>query len=695
MFYLSSVHRHLSSERDRFTLWVPVLLGVGIGVYFALPEEPGWRLPLLITLAFFALTFLARHDLGWRTVSIVAGLIALGVTVATWRTLAVAAPFINDEMYYREVQARIDDIREKEKGQKLILSHLVIQGLKPEETPHYISVTLREDMPALAVGDQLTLKATLFPPPLPAMPGSYDFARQFYYERIGAVGYAPKLPVIEEKGAASGFEEWLNHLRLSLAARIAAPMAAQNAPVAAALMVGEMSNVSKEVADAMRDAGLYHVLSISGLHMSLAAGLIFVSLRFLLCLYPPWALRLPVKKIAAGAGLLGAFVYLLLAGYPVPAIRSFVMVACVMLAVLFDRRGISLYSLAWAALLVLLFQPEALTGASFQLSFAATLGILAFYERYRHLLYEPGMSWRRRIWLYFIGLMTTSLVASLATTPLVIYHFNRFSLWGIAANMLMVPLATFWIMPAAVLAFLMMPLGLERLPLVWLDYGIGWMIAGSRWFAQLPYASVAIPPPSFAGLLLVVLGGLWLCLWQQRWRLLGLPLMLAGLATVALHQPYDLLVSDDGSHVALRLPDGHFLFAKGKPDSFDAQVWLRYHGQDGGLLPKDRPELATCDDARCLYTLHGHSIAIGMRKRAKDNICEGRVDIAVSTEYLNDEECEHVSLLLDRWYLRNYGAVAVRLANGIEVFNANDSRGRRPWVQSPLVPPGNRGINER
>ncbi|NBX04496.1 MAG: ComEC family competence protein, partial [Alphaproteobacteria bacterium] len=358
---------------------------------------------------------------------------------------------------------------------------VTIEELPTAETPQKISVSLRKPMEELQIGDEIRFKAMLFAPPTPVMPGAYDFARQFYFDRIGAVGFAPKPPEIIVHTPPSHFSAWLNGLRKSINDRIVTPMSPEAGPVAAAMMVGEMTAVPKQVGDDMRDAGIYHVLSISGLHMSIAVALVYISMRFLLALYPPLSMRLPAKKISAFVGLLSAVAYLLLAGYPVPAIRSFVMVACVMVAVMLDRRGVSLYSLAWSAVLILIFQPEAMLGASFQLSYAATIGIVAFYERFSHMLYANDGSFIRRIRVHFWGLILTSLVAALATTPLVIYHFNRFTLWGIAANMLMMPLASFWIMPAAVLAFLAMPFGLEHWPLIWLNEGIEWMLAGARY----------------------------------------------------------------------------------------------------------------------------------------------------------------------------------------------------------------------
>jgi competence protein ComEC len=684
---IRALHLIFQQEQGRLILWLPVLFGVGVGIYFSLPFEPGiwWLIGgswfcALVAAIFWRSSF-------FRILFIALLVVTLGMLRAETRTISVAAPVLQEEIFFRPVEGKITDIQVREKGEKLIITDVYIEGLAEDITPKRISVSLKAEQQGIAVGDMVQLRATLFPPPTPVMPGAYDFARMFYYEQLGAVGYTPKPVEIMEKASPNGFEQELNTLRLSLTARILAPMTPENGWVAAAMMVGEQSGVSKEVSEAMRGSGIYHVLSISGLHMSLAVMLVFVSVRFLLSLWPPFALRFPIKKIAAVIGLASSFAYLLLAGYPVPAVRSFIMVACVMLAIVFDRSGINVFSLAWAAAITLLWQPESLLGASFQLSFAATLGILAFYERYSHTLYRPDMGFIHKIRLYFLGIMLTSLVATIATTPLVIYHFNRFTLWGIAANMLMLPLASFWIMPAAVISFLLMPFGLEHYPLLALDYGISLMMRGARLFAGLPYASITLPPPSFWGILLTVFGGLWLCIWQRKWRLAGVPLMIIGMATIALHHPYDLLVSPDASKVALRLDNGRFIFLRGKDASFDGQAWLRTHGQETGLpLEEMEGALGSCGKHKCTVSAYGKKIVVMRGKKKTGASCDGKPDIVISQNYLGENpECRKIPLLIDKDYLQTRGATAIRFHTGdMSIENATELRGDRPWVNTSL-----------
>lgn len=674
----------LHGEQDRIILWLPVLFALGIGVYFYLPYEPDTWFSVGISLFFIISALLFRKVFTIRILFIALFIVSLGMLRIELRTKEVAAPVLQEKIFHRLTEGKITDIKNREKGDKLILENVIIEGLPEEYTPEKISVSLKQKIDNLEVGDKIQLYAILFPPPTPVMPRAYDFSRMFYYEQLGAVGYSPKPPVIIEKNVKSGFEQYLNKLRLDITKLILAPMSEENGWIAAAMMTGEQSGVSDEASEALRGSGLYHVLSISGLHMSLAAMIVYSSLRFLLVLYPAFALRFPVKKIAAGVGLVSAFIYLLLAGYPVPAIRSFIMVACVMLAIIFDRLGISIFSLAWAVLIILLWQPEALLGASFQLSFAATIAILAFYEHFSHLLYERDTSTIRKIKLYFLGIILTSLVATIATTPFVIYHFNRFTLWGIAANMLMLPLAGFWIMPCAVLAFLAMPLGLEYYPLIALEKGISFMMSGARFFASLPYSSISIPSLSFFGLILVIFGGLWLCIWHQKWRILGIPVFVAGIFTIFLHKPYDIIINNDAGKVALRLEDGNFIFLRGKEDSFDGQVFLRSHGKEKAVdIKATDPSKVICEKNKCTTHAYGKKTVVTKGKKNIEKSCNGNPNIVISGNYLaNIEECKNTPLLIDENYLHKNGATTLRFNNKkIEIETAKEHRGNRPWVR--------------
>lgn len=678
----------LFMERDRLVLWFPVFLGLGIAAYFAESSPSPIGLPALVA-GLCALAALFTRRLLWMRVMFMAiAALALGFTVTGLRLYEVQAPVLQEKIFFKTVTGTINELQQKNGKTKLILRDVNIETVDAEHTPKYISISLRKLQSELRIGDRVQLPAALFPPPTPAMPGSYDFSRMYYFKQLGAVGFSPKPAEVIQATQENKSADRLTALRLSIADHLQARMNKDESAVAAAMMVGDQSRISDEVSESMRVAGIYHILSISGMHMTLAIGLMYFSIRFLLSLFPGVALRLPTKKIAASVGLVGGLVYLLLAGYPVAAVRSYIMVACVMVAVLLDRKGISLYSLAWAATLILLISPESLLTAGFQLSFAATLAIVVLYERYGHHIYDSDAGWLRGFRLYLLAVMLTSLAATLYTTPLALYHFNRMAIWGVAANMLMVPLSSFIIMPAAVAVFLLMPMGWDA-PALWaLEKGIRWMIEGSNWVATLPYADLILPSPNFAGFVAIIVGGLWFAIWRSNLRWLGLAPIAAGLVTIAFYQPYDVIVSDDAKRVAYRTPDNQWVMVRGNTDSFEAESWLRMSGAKAALTrteaKKQRSDI-TCDKMSCVITRGDHMIAISLKRDWENTLCASGADIVISDSYVHEDKCPQAKHIIDREFVEIHGAAALRLAPAVAVITSDAQRGTWPWSKQVLV----------
>jgi len=675
-----------TAERHRLPLWVPVLVGCGIALYFVrYTPTPLWPLVAGLAAAGFLCAVLWKYAFP-RLLALMGFALLLGGVSAGIRLHIVDGPVLREPVYFKMVEGTVEDIQRKEKKVKLVLNQPVVETLETGDTPLRLSITLKELDAPLSIGDRVQLPAMLFPPPAPAMPGAYDFARMFYFEQLGAVGFSPRqpevLPAKQEDGsprsARDGVGDWLTALRLNIADHLVATMGAEMGAVASALMVGEQSRVPEEISESMRASGIYHILSISGLHMSLATGLIFYLVRLLLALVPHAAMHWPNKKIAAIFGLVGGAAYLLLAGAPVPAIRSYIMVACVLGAVLMDRKGISMFSLGWAATLILLLMPESLFTASFQLTFAATLAIIGLYERYGSLLFHAHAGFARRCFLYFLGLMLTSLAATFYTSPLAIIHFNRMAIYGILANMLVVPLSSFWIMPMAMLSFLTMPFGLDAWPLAALKIGLEWMMAMSRFVSNFEYANITLPAPNEAGVALIVAGGLWFALWWTRMRFLGLAMLVVGLCTIALFRPYDLIISDDAKRVAYRSESGQWVMVRGDVDSFESEIWLRMQGAESMVsrteAKKTIPELA-CDKSTCQITRGDQTIVIAIRKDAGGNLCASGAELVVSGQYL---DCETIPHVIDRAFVTKHGAAAVRFGSGAFTIDTTQEK-RRDW----------------
>lgn len=675
------------AEQNRWTLWLPVCLGAGIALYFLLGDEPAWWIgPLALAVAAAAVfVFRRRFALQIALWGMVA--FAAGFAIAQFRTARVDAPVIEKRIGPVWIAGRIMRIDLRGDGRRLWLDRLSIARLARDKTPERVRIRLRGRRPALSPGDTVRVRAILYPPPGAAAPGAFDFARRAYFERLGAVGFAIGAVRQADNGAAAPSSSpsiAIAALRQGLTRRVLAALPGPSGGIAAALMTGERGAIPPDILAAMRDSGLAHLLAISGLHIGLVGGILFFGIRLLLAAFERTALRHPIKKWAAAAAVVGAFGYLLVSGASVPTQRAFIMLGLVFAAVMLDRLPISMRLVAWAATAVLVIAPESLLSVSFQMSFAAVIALIAVYERVVARAAErTGKRRLPRALIYLGGVLLTTLIAGLATAPFALYHFNRMALYGIVANLVAVPLTGIWIMPWAVAAFALMPFGLERLALGPMGWGIEGVIAVALWVQGLPGSVAVLPAMPPMGLALVALGGLWLCLWRRRWRYLGLAPVTAGMISIALMQPPDILVDGSGRLMAVRGADGTLLLSSKTVERYKAGVWLRRAGETAA---KEWPRDGTgsdgrlaCDGLGCIYRAAGHTVALVRRQGALLEDC-ATATVVISRVPVRRRACRGPLAVIDRFSLWREGPHAVWLdAGSVRIESVSRSIGDRPW----------------
>lgn len=683
-------------QRERWVLWLPVLVGVGIALYFGLPTEPPATLgpALAIGVALFGILATAYPALQvarlWP-IAVGALAVTVGFAAAQIKAVTVGTEMLGERVGPTLVSGRVDLVEGFPDGQRLTLHRPTISGRDATRALQAVRIRLRGAQPAIRPGDRISVRAVLTPPPPPALPGGYDFQRQAYFDGLAAVGYsvggATVSPAEEEPSISVGI--WFARLRTIVAERIRAHLDGATAAVTTALLNGEQRAVPDRTMAAIRDSGLAHLLSISGLHIGMVAAIVLFAVRGGLALVPPLALRFPIKKWAAVVSVIAAGAYTLLAAAPVPSQRSFLMVAVILLAMLLDRQGISMRLLAFAASVVLITQPEAMLGPSFQMSFAAVLALMSAYEamRDRRGVSDAPTSPGRRALVYLAGVMVSTLVASTATAPYAAYHFNRFQVYSIAANMIAVPVTGFWIMPFAVAALLLMPFGLEGLPLVPLSWGVDVVIWVADSVASWPGAVVLLPAMPTWSLGLISLGGLWLCLWRGRPRWLGLGAILFGLAGLLTVESPDLLVDGSGRLLATAVDGGGLSFSSKNVGRATREAWLRRVGAKApagywptrGASPDER---LRCDSLGCIYHSRNRVVAISRRGESLIEDCH-LADVVISLVPIRGA-CASARAQLDRLALWREGAHAVWLdGDPIRIESVNDARGDRPWVLRP------------
>lgn len=672
----------VAAERLRWPLFLPAGMAIGVAGYFGLAAEPAWWAGSGVA-ALAAVSIAAtRNRHGLHAVAWAALALALGFAAAQIRTAMVAAPMLRAEIGPVGVEGRIAEIERRDDGARIVVSAPGIRGLAPADTPSRVRIVLARDPASLGPGDRIRVTAVLRPPPPPVAPGAFDFQRHAFFEEIGGVGFAygdpRRLGSADAAATLDGYRD-----RLSRDVRAALP--GTTGTVAAALLTGLRDAIPEDALDAMRASGLAHLLAISGLHLGLIAGSTFFALRFLLALWEPLALRWPIKKIAAAAALGAACAYLMLAGAPVPTQRAFLMTGLVLTAAMLDRAAISMRLVAWAATAVLLIRPESVLGPSFQMSFAAVIGLVAAYEAWRSRAQRDGAvdggapSPIRRCGRYLGGLLLSSAVATVATAPIGLHHFQTIPSYGVLANLVAVPVTGALIMPAGLVALLLHPVGLAGPALVVMGWGIDLVLAVASTVAAWPGAVLRLPAPPVAATLLMAGGGLWLCLFERRPRWLGLIAVAAGAGLALLGTPPDLFLSADGRLVGIRAGDTLYVSSL-RRRRFDRDMWARLSGLEAVAAfpaPEPGPRALACDPGGCILRRDDQVVAVSTDRLTLAEDCR-RSDVVISTVWAGP--CA-APLVVDPRYVRERGALAVRLtSSGARVTGAEDSRGHRPWV---------------
>lgn len=668
----------LAERRGQLFVWCPVCFATGIGIYFSLSEEPSiWLLCGLALVALIAVAVAYVKTTVLTPILVVVVLIIAGGVTAAIQTHGVSAPVLGFR-YYGPIEGRILKIDKSQSDAiRLTLDQVVLSDMSPDKVPKRVRVALHGTLGYVdpVPGLRVMLTGHLSPPSGPVEPGGFDFQRHAWFLKIGAVGYT-RTPVLRRAPAERSVWLALHRLRQSILRGVTHRVQGDRGAFAAALLTGDRSQISPAGLEALRHANLAHLLAISGLHMGLLTGLVLGALRLCFALWPWFALRAPTKKRAAGGALAAAGFYLALSGGNVATQRAFVMVSVMLLAILLDRRALTLRAVAIAAMILLILRPEALSEPGFQMSFAATTALVAVWQACQKIdtrSVPKPLKW-------FGALALSSLIAGAATAPFSAAHFNQIAHYGLLANMLALPVMSIIVMPAAILTTLLWPFGLAGWGLWMMAFGCQWILAVAHWVSGMEGAIRQIPAPPELVLPFISFGALTVILWQGRMRWAGLLFCGVGLCLWQSHARPDVLIAGSGRTVGV-LRQQERVMNKPRGDGFVVKNWLENDG-DGAAqsLAAARDGFESRDKDR-----------IWLGKPLKIAVLAGRDPTARVAQYCNKgfwvvlpakrtgdypADCE----VFDPQRLSETGVIAIRLQDGFpQMETARERAGVRPW----------------
>jgi competence protein ComEC len=700
----------LDTERGRLALWLPVFMGAGVRGYYGPRFDPEPWAGVVVAGPAIGLA-VGLPGLRWLIAPAAAA--AFGFCTAQFATARAPPIEVDLPTHATIVTGTIAAVEALPEGRRITIQPARLDG-SAEPLRRSVRIRLqKKDDGDLSSGDLVRIRALVRPPSSPSYPGGWDLQRTAFYSGLGASGYALGKAERTLQAMPSGPTRFVQWLRESIARRVTASIPGAAGAVSVTLLTGASMAIPEADHAAFRDAGLAHLLAVAGLHIGIVMGFAWALSRFGFALSEHASLFWPTKKLAAISALLAGGAYMVLTGMHVPIIRSFAMACVLTIAVLADRRPFSLRGLAIAAVMLMLIAPQEVPEVSFQMSFSAVLALIAGYEALRPWLRRlHGATWHRRLVSHLVALALTSALAGSASAPYGAYHFGHVQVYFVLANMVAVPLTALWVMPAGLIALLLMPLHLEPLALVPMGWGAQLVVWVARATAALPEATFTVRHMPAWGLCVFSLGLAWLGLWRTKRRILGVVVMLAGLVSPLLDRPPDLLVSNDGRLIAVRTEQGAFLQQTPGGSKFVRDAWAQYwavgsyqsiskglvtgspglSAQAGATSDRlntggrsyETNEAIRCEKDACLLRPYpGRPGAMLARGAQHPDFC-AEVSVIVSAEPARGLCPRPWPQLVDRFTVWRNGSAAIWLErNGATIVTDRSERGSRPWVPTP------------
>lgn len=600
---VTTIENWLESERERLPLLIPVAIGLGIS-FWQLHGPQMAPVLFAVCLGIIGIGFSLRRASRLSLVLIAGALLVITGYAAISVKSVVAGSVSIERPWTGRIAGKIENV-EDVSARGIVRLRLYL-GDHPQ-LPKVIRVNVDKDVASaeLVPGTIIAGKVRLMPPPGPALPGSYDFARTAWFAGIGATGRV--MGRIEVVTPARTSQNFWNSARNYLSAHIQRAMGDDTGPVGSALLVGARGGIDEADAEALRNAGMAHLLSVSGLHVTAVVGGCFVLAASMLAFWPWFALRVPVPLVAAAFSAIVAVLYTLLTGAEVPTVRACIAALLILIALAMGRDALSLRLLAAGATFVLLFWPESLAGPSFQLSFAAVGTIIVLHESpfVRNWMARREEGWLSRVARQASGLLLTGLAIEMVLAPIALFHFHKSGLYGALANIVAIPLTTFAIMPAQLLGLLFDQLwsGLGW-PFWWIaSLGIKAILSLAHGVSNAPGAIALLPEMPLWAFATMVLSGLVMAIFSTRKRFVALvPAAIAAIFMITAPRP-DMLLTGDGQHLAVAFENGKLaLLRPGAGDYARSILGETAAVSDVAVALEEMPG-TRCNDDGCSFAL--------------------------------------------------------------------------------------------
>lgn len=548
-------------EARRFILWVPFIYGAGCALGLGPLCDLNLKYIIFSQIFFIILFFISiiknENQSFFRDIFqfllLCCFILLLGILGAIKRTNDVSSPLIEKAQIYNNLYGKITNISRSYDGNwRAKISVFSINGIHQKALPKYVRINI-DGLKPDKVGDFIKCNAFIAPPDLQIHPFAYDFARDAWFEKIGGIGRCQTNIEYIKNNNSNNFKQWLEIKRSQISQQISGEIIGGGKGFLAAISTGDRSYISKADMEALQISGLGHIVSVSGLHVGLVAGIVFLVFKKFFALFPFIALRFDTRKIAAILAFICILYYTFFTGAEAPALRALIMAGVMMAGILINRKAISMRGLVVAALVLLIINPENALDAGFLMSFLATMALVALWEYGEIKQFLKPRNPIETILFWIFGAALTSFVAGIATIPISLVNFQTLNTYGLFANLISAPISDFIVAPAAIIGFTLKPIGIGKFFLEIAAWGLEIILKIGYFFANLSYSNLFLDNFTILSATFMVFGFIWFCIFTSRLRLFAfLPLLLSFITWIFAPKTIAIFSSNAGSMINLK-----------------------------------------------------------------------------------------------------------------------------------------------
>ncbi len=640
-------------------------------------------LAILSLISFLLVGFFLANLKHIQLALLISTFVLIGYGAIVFRVQNIKNTQLNHTIQGR-VTAEVAEVEIRGNEKKLLLNKIKFLDSAINKNIKKIKIVIRTKLHNIKNKDRIIANVNLMPPPIPVLPGSFDYARYAFFNDIDGIGYAMGNVKVIQRSDINTFST-IAKLKEVISKSFYDNMEAKNAAIASALFLGNTKKIDINTYDNIRISGIAHLLAISGMHVALVAGIIFFTSSIIFSkIYNPFV-KINNKKISAIITICFSYFYLLIANAPISAQRAFTMTTLFLIGILIDRETNPVRTIGFAALIILLITPEALLSASLQMSFSACLSLIYGFKLLKKIplfCFNSNTSTTTKFFSYFLSIILASIFATLATSIFIMFHFKNFSTYSLLTNLLAIPIAEFIIMPCGMLAISLIPIKLEFLAFYPMEIGIKVLLYISDKIASFPGATLNIYKVDSSSLFLFVIGCLCLMIFKTRSKYIGILFIITAVVVIINFELPDIAISKTGKLIAVKdLSDNRLQLISGFRERYSKKIWqkeLNIKKTNKNYLSK------VCNKVYCY--IPEHKLFILINNDHYNNALEICNNTNGEKIFLNLTDnnlyCKNAIFTINRIDLKTNGAYLIfSTKEKLKVITDKDYLVKKPWTK--------------